>query len=111
MKLIKSSETIPYEAKAHFNCWSALKITPDTGSKKIDIRYSHFLPNGGAEMSSSPAERVYFLLEGNLIVKGPNEEHHLSPGDMIYIAPGEDRAIEVENNRPATTLVVIGKID
>jgi glyoxylate utilization-related uncharacterized protein len=110
MKLIKASETTHYEAKDHFNCWTGHKLTTgEGGSQKIDISYSHFLPNGGANYTSSSAERVYILMEGSLLVKGENEEHSLEPGDIIYIASGEKRSVQVKNNKPATILVIIVK--
>jgi quercetin dioxygenase-like cupin family protein len=111
MKLIKASQSEVYEAKKHFNCWTGHKITPTQDSKVINISYSHFLPNGGAEMCSSPLERVYYLLEGTMSVKGLNEEYILEAGDMIYINPGEDRAVSILNNKPATMLVIMCKVD
>ncbi len=111
MKLIKASQSEPYEAKRHFNCWTAHKITPAIGAKNINISYSHFLPNGGAEMCSSPMERVYYLLEGSMAVKGQNEEHILEPGDMLYIPAGEERSVQVLTNKPATILVIMSKVD
>jgi len=111
MKLIKASQSEPYEAKKHFNCWTGHKITSGKESKNLNISYSHFLPNGGAEMSSSPMERVYYLISGSMAVKGQNEEHILEAGDMLYIGPGEERAVSVLNNKPATMLVIISKVD
>jgi quercetin dioxygenase-like cupin family protein len=111
MKLIKASQSEPYEAKKHFNCWTGHKITPGEGSKVLNISYSHFLPTGGAEMSSSPLERVYYLLSGSMAVKGQNEEHILEAGDMLYINPGEERSVSVLNNKPATMLVIMCKVE
>ncbi|GEM_PF-469831 len=111
MKLVKASQGEAYEAKKHFNCWTGHKITSGQESKNINISYSHFLPNGGAEMSSSPMERVYCLLSGSMAVKGQSEEYILEAGDMLYIGPGEERAVSVLGNEPATMLVIISKVD
>jgi quercetin dioxygenase-like cupin family protein len=110
MKLIKASQTEYYEAKKHFNCWTGHKLTAEVGAKNISISYSHFLPNGGAEMSASPVERIYYLIEGSMAVKGKNEEHILEPGDMCYIGAGEERAVQILGNKPATMLVIMPKI-
>ena len=111
MKLIKSGEGEPYDAKDHFNCWSTKKLTPEQVSQRINIVYSHFLPNGGAVMSFSPLERAYYLLSGTLAITGEDEEHILQPGDIIYIAAGEERAIRVLGDQPATMLVIMSRID
>ncbi len=111
MKVVKSGEGEPYEAKNHFNCWSIKKIVPGQTSQILNIVYSHFLPNGGAVMSSSTSERAYYLVSGLLAIKGQEDEYILKPGDMIYIAAGEDRAIRVLGNEPATMLVVMAQVN
>jgi quercetin dioxygenase-like cupin family protein len=111
MKLIKVGEGTPYEAPHHFNYWAINKVIPNITSQKIQIGVSHFLPHGGAEMSSSSMERVYFCIEGKIKVRGRNEEHQLEPGDMIYIAAGEDRSFQVSNTKPATILVIMTKVN
>ena len=110
MKLIKAGEGEVYEAKNHYNCWTARKITPDLGSKTVSISYSHFLPNGGANLSSSPMERIYFLLSGSLNVKSKTEDFILQPGDMVYIGANEDREATVVGNVPATMMVIMAKV-
>ena len=107
MKVVKDSEGTKYDAKNHFGCWTAYKLQAEKDTKRLTVSTTHFLPQGGADMSSSPRERVYVLLSGAMKVTGKNEEHLLEPGDMIYIAPGEERAVEVIGNKPATTLVIV----
>jgi quercetin dioxygenase-like cupin family protein len=111
MKLIKASESEQYEAKKHFNCWTGHKLTPGEVSQRINISYSHFLPNGGAEMSSSPMERVYYLLSGSMAVKSQTEELIMAPGDMVYIGPNEERSVRILNNETATMMVIMSKVD
>jgi quercetin dioxygenase-like cupin family protein len=111
VKLIKDGEGIKYDAKKHFGCYSMFKTEAGKETKKTTMVVSHFLPDGGAEMASSPKERVYMLLSGSLKVTGKNEIHELEPGDMIYIAPGEERAVSVIGTEPATILVVITDVD
>ncbi len=111
MKLIKVGEGKPYDAPRHFNYWSISKLDPESVSKRLHIGVSHFLPGGGAEFSASPLERVYFCVEGKITVKGKTEEYHLEPGDMIYIANGEERSFQVSNTKPATILVIMAKPD
>ncbi|NMA91908.1 MAG: cupin domain-containing protein [Firmicutes bacterium] len=107
MKTVKANKGTPYEAKRHFHMWGLKKVDRETAASRLTVSISHFLPNGGAEMSSSAKERVYYLLSGALTVAGPEEEHLLEEGDLLYIAPGEERAIKVRGVNPATVLVII----
>src|SRR4030043_1252056 len=107
MKVVKDSVGEKYEAKQHFACWTAFKLQAGKDTKRLTVSTTHFLPEGGAEMSSAPRERVYVLLSGAMKVTGKNEEHLMEAGDMIYIAPGEERAVQVIGNKPATTLVIV----
>jgi mannose-6-phosphate isomerase-like protein (cupin superfamily) len=111
MKMIKKESGNPYEAKAHFGCWSVRKMEAAKDSRRLSISLSHFLPQGGAEMSSSPKERAYFILSGSMLVKGKTEEYRLSQGDLIYIAPGEEREVQVIGTEPVTSLVIIVDVD
>jgi mannose-6-phosphate isomerase-like protein (cupin superfamily) len=62
-------------------------------------------------MSSSPKERAYFILSGSMLVKGKTEEYRLSQGNLIYIAPGKEREIQVVGTETVTSLVIIVDID
>jgi quercetin dioxygenase-like cupin family protein len=111
MKFIKVGEGTPYEAPHHYSYWAIKKVQPETGTKNLTVGVSHFLPGGGSDLSSSPQERVYFCIDGKVTVKGINEEHQMEQGDMIYIAPGEERSFQVSNTKPATLLVITSKIN
>ncbi len=106
MKVTKAGRGKPYEAAKHYGCWGAQYISPATGSQALTLNLSYFLPNGGAEMSAGP-ERAYYVLSGSITVRGKAEEHVLSADDVIYIGTGEERAIAVNGQEPASLLVVI----
>lgn len=111
MKVVRIGEGALYDAKGHFNCSCMNKLIAGQDTIKTNIGVSHFLPGGGAEMSSSPKERVYVVMSGRIKVKGKNEEHILEARHMIYIAPGEERAFKVEGTEPASILVIITDVD
>lgn len=110
MKVIRKGQGEPYEAPKHFNYWSMSKLRPDL-SQRLEVGVSHFLPGGGAEMSSSPMERAYYVLSGSILVKGKNEEHTLVPDELIYIAANEERSFQNQGTTPATILVILVKVD
>jgi quercetin dioxygenase-like cupin family protein len=103
---IKDAEGKPYEAPKHFGVYGIIKISQEQ-SKRIIVNYSYFQPNGGAEMSSSDKERVYYIVKGSITVNGKGEKHVLNAGDMIYIGPGEERDMVINGGKPAEVLVLI----
>jgi len=108
MKKISLAEVKPYEPAAHFKM-VALRLSgkEETGAEKFWVGLSHFLPGGGAEFGATPAEKYYFVLEGEITVKTKKEEFTLGPRDSVYIGPNEGREILNKTNKPASMLVVI----
>ena len=103
---VKDTEGKQYEAAKHSEVYGLQKIT-EAQSKRTTVCYSYFQPNGGAEMGSSPKERVYYVVKGSITVSGKNEKHVLNEGDLIYIAPGEERDMVINGGKPAEVLVFI----
>ena len=66
---VKDAEGVPYDAAKHWEVYGLKKITEEQ-SKRTNVFYSYFQPNGGAEMSSSDKERVYYIVKGSITVKG-----------------------------------------
>lgn len=104
---VKDAQGTPYDAAKHSGVFGLQKIT-EAQSKRTTVCYSYFQPNGGAEISSSPKERVYYVVSGSITVNGKNSEKHvLDAGDLIYIAPGEERDMVINGGKPAEVLVLI----
>jgi len=108
MKKVKLEEAKPYDAPGHFNVTTLrLQHNETTGVKNFWVGLSHFLPGGGAEMSSSNFEKVYFMISGKMtVVTEDGKEIVLEPFDSLYIPPGEKRYLINKTNMPATMLVI-----
>lgn len=110
MKKVEFNEVKPYKAPKHFDC-ATLKLqgTEETGATKFWMGLTHFLPGGGAEYAyeDSPTEKVYMVLEGEVVVKSKTETIILRKNDSLFIGPNEGREIINETNMPATMLVVV----
>jgi len=108
MKKISLAQVKPYEAAGHFKM-IALRLSgkEETGAEKFWVGLSHFLPGGGAEFGATPAEKYYFVLDGEITVKTEKEEITLGPWDSVYIGPNEGREIINKTNKPVSMLVVI----
>jgi quercetin dioxygenase-like cupin family protein len=108
MKLVKNGEGVEYDAKGHSLCYVMNKLVIGKDTKKMNVGLSHFLPNGGAEMSAAPVERAYYVMSGKIKVTGKKgEDYVVSAGDVIYIGPGEEREMKVMGTEPSTILVIV----
>jgi quercetin dioxygenase-like cupin family protein len=103
---VKDAQGTQYDAAKHSEVFGLQKVTEEQ-TQRTTVCYSYFQPNGGAEMCSSPKERVYYVTKGSITVNGPDETHVLNEGDMIYIAPGEERDMVINDGKPAEVLVFI----
>ena len=79
----------------------------DGGSTNQWIGLSQFLPGGGAGPDSTPFEKVYVVLEGQMTVILGGSETVLGAMDSCTIAPGEVREIVNRSNHICKMLVVI----
>ena len=106
MITVKADEGKVYQAAKHSGVFGLQKLTEDE-TQRISVNYSVFLPDGGAELSSSPKERVYYIVSGKMKLTGDGKEHVLEEGDMIYIAPGEERQVVLLGTKACESLVFI----
>ncbi len=101
-------EAKPYDAPNHRGCLGLrLQGYEDGGPKNQWIGYSQFLPGGGAGPDSTPFEKVYVVLEGEIALIVDGEETVLRALDSCTIAPGEVREIINRSNHVCKILVVI----
>jgi glyoxylate utilization-related uncharacterized protein len=104
---VKNAQGTAYEGPGHFNVFGIKKITGEQ-AKHFIVNYSYFLPNGGCIMGGAPLERVYFMISGTMTCNGKNgEKHDLEPGDLLYIAAGEERDMVITGGKPAEVLVLM----
>jgi glyoxylate utilization-related uncharacterized protein len=97
----------------HFNVNSVrLQGKAESGLQKFWIGISYYLPGGGIEWSGedSVEEKVYFVLDGELSVKGTNEEFKLGPMDSLFIGPHEGRSVTNTGDKPATMMIIVNTL-
>ena len=71
------------------------------------VGLSQFLPGGGAGPESTPFEKVYIVIDGEMTVIINGEETILKKFDSCTIAAGEVRTIENRTNHICSLMVVI----
>lgn len=98
----------PYEAPNHRDVVGLrLQGFEEGGPTNQWVGLSQFLPGGGAGPDSTPFEKVYIVLEGEMTVMVGESETVLGKYDSCTVAPDEVRTIENRSNHVCTMLVVI----
>jgi len=108
MLVKRFEEAKPYEAPNHWGVHGLrLQGFEEGGPTNQWIGLSQFLPGGGAGPDSTPFEKVYVVLEGQMTVIIGGQETLLGPMDSCTIAAGELREIVNRSNHVCKMLVVI----
>jgi quercetin dioxygenase-like cupin family protein len=79
----------------------------DNGPKNQWVGYSQFLPGGGAGPDSTPFEKIYVVLEGEMTIIIDGTETVLQAMDSCTIWPNEIREIVNRSNQVCKMLVVL----
>jgi quercetin dioxygenase-like cupin family protein len=108
MEVKRFADAKPYEVPNHRAYTSVRLFGAEAGGpKEFVVGLSHFLPGGGAGPDSSPTEKVYFILAGELTVIAGGKETLLKPNDSCFIGPNEVREVINRTNDVVTMLVAI----
>lgn len=108
MKVNRFTEVAQYTAPNHHNCSSfRLQGWDASDSANFWVGLTHFLPGGGASYESTPLEKVYVVLNGEITVLTERGEVVLRAFDSCHIPPNEARSVTNRTNNPATMLVVM----
>jgi quercetin dioxygenase-like cupin family protein len=79
---------------------------PD-GPKNQWVGLSQILPGGGAGPDSTPFEKVYVLLDGEITITVDGKETVMRKLDSCMIPPNEVREFQNRRNETASLLVII----
>jgi quercetin dioxygenase-like cupin family protein len=109
MEITRFGEAKRYDAPKHFDMRSLRLQGCDASSAGFAwVGLSHFLPGGGAEMDSSPLEKIYVVIEGEITIElADGTKKVLGKLDSCFIPGGEGRAIRNDANSVATMLVAM----
>lgn len=108
MRIKRFDAARPYEAANH-RAMTALRLQgfEEGGPNGFWVGLSHFLPGGGAGPDSSPLEKVYVVLAGEMTLRCGDETVRLGPMDSCCIGPDEVRELSNQGNGVASMLVVM----
>jgi len=108
MLVKRFADAKPYESPNHRGVLGLrLQGWEDGGPTNQWLGYSQFLPGGGAGPDSTPFEKLYLVIEGEMTVIAGGQEVVLSPMDSCTIAAGELREIVNRANHVCKMVVVV----
>ena len=108
MHIKRFKDATPYQAPNHFDCFGLrLQGFEEGGPTNQWVGFSQFLPGGGAGPDSTPFEKVYVMLEGEMTLESGGTRVVLGPMDSATIAPDEVRTLTNTGQMTAKMLVVI----
>jgi Mannose-6-phosphate isomerase len=108
MHIKRYAEAQPYDAPNHWGVVGLrLQGFEAGGPTNQWVGYSQFLPGGGAGPDSTPFEKVYVVIEGEMTLEWDGQSVVLGPMDSVTIPPGQIRRIENRSNHVCKMLVVI----
>lgn len=76
-------------------------------SESLWLGLSHLLPGGGTTFDASTSEKIYVVINGQLVITNGEQEETLGPLDSCRIAPGEGRQLINRTNHPVTVLLAM----
>ncbi|MEL6610174.1 MAG: cupin domain-containing protein [Pseudomonadota bacterium] len=108
MHLKRFADAQTYDAPNHWGVTGLrLQGFEDGGPENQWVGFSQFLPGGGAGPDSTPFEKVYVVLEGEMTIEVDGKETVLAAMDSCTVPPSEVRRIENKTNHICKMLVVI----
>ena len=73
-------------------------------TKNLTAWLLYFPPGDVQRMHNHPSDRTYYVIKGRGIMKGPNETHELSPGQILSIPALEYYEGSNPNDEPMVLL-------
>lgn len=82
-------------------------ITKKTGAENFAMRLFEMEPDGHSPLHSHPWEHEVFILEGEGLLVGVEEEKRFVEGDVIFIAPNENHQLKNTGEKTVKFLCLI----
>jgi quercetin dioxygenase-like cupin family protein len=82
-------------------------ITKETGAKNFAMRLFEMEPGGYSPLHSHSWEHEVFILEGEGVVVGGNEETKFKAGDAIFLPPNEQHQLRNSSKKPVKFLCFV----
>ncbi len=106
MRITRLADATPFDPPGHHGV-GPLRLQGDEGTPAaVNVVLSHYLPGGQAEMAPQPAETVYVIVAGELVMISDGTEETLRPYDSVHFTTGTVRQVVNRTQLPASMLVI-----
>jgi uncharacterized cupin superfamily protein len=107
MRINRLADATPFEPQGHHGVGPVrLQGGEAAPTEGVTVVLSHYLPGGEAEMSPQPAETIYVVVAGELVVTSEGTEETLRPFDSAHFTTGTLRQMTNRTKLPASLLVI-----
>lgn len=108
MNVIRYTAAPPYSAPGHYGMSMRRLQGREAGpSDTLWLGISEIAPIGGTTLDTSPVEKMYVVLEGEVTISNGSEEVVLRSWDSCRIAANERRTLKNNTDKPATILLAM----
>lgn len=107
MRITRLADGAPFDPPGHEGVGPIrLQGADATPTDSFTVALSHYLPGGKADMAAQPAETVYVVTAGELVMISEGTEETLRPYDSVHFTVGTVRQVINRTNLPASMLVI-----
>ncbi len=107
MRITRLADGEPFDPPGHHGVGPIrLRSKQDTAPRGVSVVLSHYLPGGEAELAPQPAETVYVVVAGELVMISEGTEETLRPYDSVHFTAGTLRRVVNRTHLPASMLVI-----
>lgn len=107
MHINRLANAKPFDPPGHRGVGPVRLLGGEAASTEgIAVVLSHYLPGGEAEMAPQPAETVYVVVAGELVVISEGTEETLRLYDSAHFTAGTLRQVINRTQLPASMLVI-----
>jgi quercetin dioxygenase-like cupin family protein len=103
----QQAEQAPVPMEGASGCKMRKLLGPEDGTPTFAMRQFEVAPGGHTPLHSHPYEHEVFVLEGEGLVLEGDLEHRLSPGDVVFVVPGEIHQFRNTGSQPLKFLCLI----
>ena len=109
MKLVnyESVEKNVVEMKGANGCAMRQLVSDADGAPNFSMRQFEVAPGGNTPLHSHPYEHEVFVLEGEGTIRDGDQEHPISKGDVIYVAPDDLHQFKNSGTSPLKFLCLV----
>jgi uncharacterized cupin superfamily protein len=107
MRINRLGDATPFDPPGHRGVGPVrLQGGEAAPTEAVTVALSHYLPGGRAEMAPQPAETIYVVVAGELVVTGEDAEETLGLYDSVHFTAGTFREMTNRTKLPASILVI-----